>query len=373
MKASELKPVFDTTPEYGLVLEGGGARGAYQVGVWKALEEAGVKIKGLSGASVGSLNAALICMHDLDGALDLWGNLKFSQVMNADDSVMKKLLNMSLPFINTVQEVFRHVADKGIDVSPLRNLIADYVDEDKIRHSDRELYISILDIKKRRELDVDVKTLPEGEIKNYLLGSAYFPLFKNEELNGNRFMDGGLVDNVPIHPLLEHGYKDIIVIRIYGIGIDKKTKIPDDVRLHTIAPLDKNLGNILDFDGEKCRHLITQGYYDACRFLYGLDGRKYYYTKPNLTEKQALSRIYRLLYTKSDIFKKNIDITEAEYKNLRRVNERLLPHLADFLAIEKDWNYIDLYEALIEYLLGLSHFPVFDIYTFEEAEAQAYA
>ena len=40
-----MKPVLDLEREYGVVLEGGGAKGAYQIGVWKALREAGVKIK----------------------------------------------------------------------------------------------------------------------------------------------------------------------------------------------------------------------------------------------------------------------------------------------------------------------------------------
>ena len=57
-----MKPVLDLTKEYGLVLDGGGARGAYQIGAWKALREAGVKIEAVAGTSVGALNGALICM-----------------------------------------------------------------------------------------------------------------------------------------------------------------------------------------------------------------------------------------------------------------------------------------------------------------------
>jgi len=57
---------IDLEKEYGIVLEGGGARGAYQIGVWKALREAGVKIRGVAGTSVGALNGALICMDDLE-------------------------------------------------------------------------------------------------------------------------------------------------------------------------------------------------------------------------------------------------------------------------------------------------------------------
>lgn len=51
-----MQAVIDLTKEYGLVLEGGGAKGAYQIGAWKALREAGVKLKGIAGTSVGALN-----------------------------------------------------------------------------------------------------------------------------------------------------------------------------------------------------------------------------------------------------------------------------------------------------------------------------
>ena len=50
--------------EYGLVLAGGGTRGAYQVGVWKALQELNIKIKGIVGASIGALNGALFLQND---------------------------------------------------------------------------------------------------------------------------------------------------------------------------------------------------------------------------------------------------------------------------------------------------------------------
>ena len=61
-----LTPVIDTSKEYGLVLEGGGAKGAYQIGAWKALKEAGVKINAVAGTSVGALNGALICAADVE-------------------------------------------------------------------------------------------------------------------------------------------------------------------------------------------------------------------------------------------------------------------------------------------------------------------
>ena len=59
----EKTKILDPNRQYGLVLEGGGARGAYQIGAWMALRQAGIRIKGIAGASVGALNGALICMY----------------------------------------------------------------------------------------------------------------------------------------------------------------------------------------------------------------------------------------------------------------------------------------------------------------------
>ena len=80
---------LDLTKEYGIVLEGGGARGSYQIGAWKALREAGIKIRGIAGASVGALNGALICMDDLEKAEEIWENIRYSQVIDVDDDVIE--------------------------------------------------------------------------------------------------------------------------------------------------------------------------------------------------------------------------------------------------------------------------------------------
>ena len=69
-----MKPIIDLNKEYGLVFDGGGARGAYQIGAWRALSEAGVKISAGSGYfSVGALNGALVCMGEIWRKQDISG------------------------------------------------------------------------------------------------------------------------------------------------------------------------------------------------------------------------------------------------------------------------------------------------------------
>ena len=68
-----------------LVLSGGGSRGAYEIGAWQALSELGVRLDGVYGTSIGALNAALVAQGDLDDALELWRNIRVSQIMTVRD------------------------------------------------------------------------------------------------------------------------------------------------------------------------------------------------------------------------------------------------------------------------------------------------
>ena len=90
---------LDLSRGYGIVLEGGGARGSYQVGAWKALREAGILIKGIAGASVGALNGAMICMDDLERAEHIWEEICYSRVMDVDDDLMDSLKKRDLKSI----------------------------------------------------------------------------------------------------------------------------------------------------------------------------------------------------------------------------------------------------------------------------------
>ena len=124
---------IDRTKEYGLVLEGGGAKGAYQIGAWKALREAGILIKGVAGSSVGALNGALICMDDLDTAEYIWENISYSKVMDIDDNMMESVRNWDLKSIDMgllTEEIRKILHDRGLDITPLRKLISQTVDEE---------------------------------------------------------------------------------------------------------------------------------------------------------------------------------------------------------------------------------------------------
>lgn len=282
----ELK--FDTSKTYAVALEGGGARGAYQIGAWRALKEAGVKINAAAGSSVGSLNGALFAMDDLALAEELWQNMTFSKVMDVSDSEMRKLFSgrfLELDIKSVHARIKKVLKEGGFDVEPLKNLIRTYLDCEKIRNSDIRLFICTHSITDRKGLELEAKDLGDGELRDMLLASAYFPAFKHEEIGGKMYTDGGISNVLPLSPLVSRGYKNIISIRLYGLGVEKKVRLPKGTTVVEISP-NRDLGNMLNFDAEPCRKNLTLGYLDAKRMLYGLWGEKYYIDR-TLSEKDA--------------------------------------------------------------------------------------
>ncbi len=361
---------LDLTKEYGIVLEGGGARGSYQIGAWKALREAGIKIRGIAGASVGALNGALICMDDLEKAEEIWENIRYSQVIDVDDDVIetvKKLDLKSLNLVKVAEDAKKILKDKGLDITPLKNLIESVVDEDKIRSSDRELYLTTYSVTDRELLVLNAKDIPDGEIGDMLLASAYFPAFRNDKLGGKRYLDGGGWNNVPINILLEHDYKDILVIRIYGLGYDSErtTEIPEDVHVTHIAPR-QDLGGILEFDRTRARKNMTLGYYDAKRVLYGLEGRWYYLYAPESDVyyfERFLTEIEE--FTRCGLLPMPEQIPE-ELSGYRIYTEQVFPFLAQRMKLKKNWTYKELYLSFLEDTARSFRISRFHIYTSAE-------
>lgn len=363
-----MKTTFDFNKEYGIVLEGGGAKGAYQIGVWRALKECKVKIKGIAGVSVGALNGVLMCMDDVELAEDIWTNISYSKVMNVDDEDMRSIMHHDLKNIKLTKVTktsAKAVTSGGIDITPLKDLVTTYVDEQKVKESDVELIMGTLNLSDRKGVEIEAKSLEEGELRDYLIASASLPVFKQEKLQGKTFLDGGMVNNVPVDMLLKRGYQDIIVIRIYGIGIEKKVKIPEGVSIHQISPR-VELGNILEFDCLKAQRNMKIGYYDAMRLLKGLEGI-IYYLSDSFSEEEHFLRFFRmnpmikmawLEYFKEDY--------KAEELYTRKFYESILPMIADKLGLGKNWSYSFLYMSMLELAAKVLKVMKYKIYTEEE-------
>lgn len=333
-----MKLRFDPTKKYAVALAGGGARGAYQIGAWRAFEEAGLDIVAVSGTSVGALNGAMMAMKSRALAENLWTSISISQVIDYDDPQLLRALAGDfgdISFRGILRALSDLVRQRGLDVTPLRRLMAENIDEDAVRASDIELFIITYSLTERRELELRAKDLDPGTLHDMLLASAYLLSFRNEPLGGKRYTDGGIADVLPLHVLIENGYKDIIGVRLQGLGIERKVEIPPDVQVTIIEP-GFRMGRMLSFDAEKSAQHMKMGYLDAQRALYGLVGEEYYIDQ-TITERRA----YRILSNAVAGYFRDMG---AEL-NLRELNERALPRLLKGADLEAGY-----YGALIHCL-----------------------
>ena len=115
----------------GLVLEGGGAKGAYQIGAYRALTDLGMQFTGIAGTSIGALNGALIAQGDFNAMEDIWVNYDYKSFMNIDEDTYEKYKNVEMnvkSFHDVVELINKARKKQGIDISPLRKLLEEKID-----------------------------------------------------------------------------------------------------------------------------------------------------------------------------------------------------------------------------------------------------
>ena len=278
---------LDVNKTYAVALEGGGARGAYEIGVWKALQEAGIRFDAVSGTSVGALNGALMAAGDLEKAVGCWENIRLSQVIRLTPREEKRLGNLlkgkidlgEIRSFQNLQENLNQVSgivrNRGLDIAPLRQWIARIVDPAALKRSPVELYVTTVNLSDKKTQEIRIRDIPEEQICDMLMASAYHPTFRQEKLGGKYYADGGFFDTLPLHALTASGHKDIIAVRLPSVGVERIFRLPPDVKV-TLIKSRVNLGGVLNFTAEQARFDLKVGYYDGLRMLYGLKGETYY-------------------------------------------------------------------------------------------------
>lgn len=349
---------------YGLVLEGGGAKGAYHIGAYKAIKDMNIEIGGVAGTSVGALNGAAIAQDDFEKAYELWYNMCYSKVMNADDIEMKKLKKGKLTKedIKSLSERIKGVInEKGIDVTPLKDLLFELIDEDKIRNSGKDFGIVTVSLTDLKPLELYIEDIPEGKLVEYLLASAYFPAFKKEKINGKMYIDGGIYNNLPINLLSNKGYKDIIAIRTHGPGRLKKND-NSGLNIIYISPND-DLGKTLDFDGEVARKNLKLGYYDGLKALKGLKGYKYY-IESKKDEDYFIDIFLNTEENKIIEIGEILGIGDIPYR--RALFEHIIPRISDVLGLKKENTYEEIVISFLEELAIIYNIERFKVYHYDD-------
>ena len=208
--------------EYALVLQGGGTKGAYQVGIWKALNDLGIKINAITGASIGAINGALFLQDDIDMIMNVYKNIEVSDIVEIDQKIDP---NKDLFDIANIRNLFKELIDKKrLENTPIKRTIEKYIDIDKIYKSPIDFGIISFDLATKKSVELFKEDIKKEEMVDYILASSCFPIFKSQKIGDKKLLDGGIYDNTPINMLIDKGYKNIIVANIDGIGFNQKVK-----------------------------------------------------------------------------------------------------------------------------------------------------
>lgn len=266
---------------YSLVLEGGGAKGAYQVGAIKALKENGYEFDTIVGTSIGALNAAFICQGDIDKLDELWHTLSFQDLMDINNELGESLVNFNLTseIVNeAAKKAINAFKAKGIDTKNIRNILEKYIDEEKIRRSETRFGLVTYCISDMVPQKLFIEDIPKGKLIDYLMATSNLPVFKRQKIDDKKFLDGGAYDNCSVEMLYDAGYKDIVAIRIFRrrnrIRNYSKLSRKKDLNLKIILPSEE-LPFILNFESNNLKNLVDYGYVDTIKQLKGLDGNSY--------------------------------------------------------------------------------------------------
>ncbi|SKA91736.1 NTE family protein [Caloramator quimbayensis] len=263
---------------YALVLGGGGAKGAYEIGVWQALRELNIPINIVCGTSVGALNGAMIAQGDFELAKDLWTSISFESVVKVERE-LASVEEDRISLLDRMALVREAVSSGGLDTSPLKQLLNDIIDEKKIRESSIDFGLVTFSLTDFKPVKIFKKDIPEGKMVDYLLASACFPAFKPLEIDSKKYIDGGVYDNIPISLAIDRGAKKIIAVDVSGPGITRSSgKKSSDILYIKNKDI---LGGVLEFDSEKSKANMNSGYLDTLKTFGMLKGCKYYIKDEN--------------------------------------------------------------------------------------------
>ena len=236
----------------GLCLAGGGAKGAFQAGVIYGLYEKGIKFDAIAGTSIGAINGYYIYTENVNKLKEMWINIQ-------------KIGENGVKIVdNTV--------DNSLAIDELRGLINN-------SSYSKPCYINYVEVKnsKLEEKIVDISELSYEDALLSIKYSSLLPFRPSKELkpfeqfgkdlieglyDGYK-LDGGILNNVLIKPLIEDKMDKIIVITMkhdYELPEDIKNiyKEEDIIIIRPNTIFEKNA--TLRFEGEFCKKIFNEGY-----------------------------------------------------------------------------------------------------------------
>lgn len=300
-------------PKFGLVLAGGGAKGAYEAGALQYINKIGLNPHIIAGTSIGALNGAILASSN-----------DFSEGVNRVNELWEKLgqADIICPSTGAVVEIASYLARSAVptfsewivdfleatgiienrkcifDPRPIENFLREAVVPEQLRNGielwvaafpslqipgiDYDILMAAIDLFRARMGTkahwLRVQDCNDDEtLYTLLLASAAIPLaFPKRVVKDQSYVDGGLADNVPLGALAVRGITHAIVIHLENASVWDRHDFPNQTIIE-IRPVDfmnkldfpfaGDFAAMLDFSPEQIALLKKRGYQDAKYYL----------------------------------------------------------------------------------------------------------
>jgi NTE family protein len=275
---------MDEKKGIGLVLAGGGAKGAYQLGVWQALRKEKLEdlITHVAGTSVGAVNACMFAMGDIENCHGVWDTLRKEDILALEHEEGEKLIQrliFEFPVLR-LQKGFQQKLKQALSAKlasgvfsreKMREIIENHTTESVLQNSRIQAYATCFSCSQMKSISFLLNGCTKKQVESILLASSALPLvFPIETIKNERFLDGGVTDNVPVRHLYELGLRDFIVVHLSQKGLVDRAHFPG-ARFLEIVP-QNTLGNFfngtLNFDQKAIQGHIEQGEREASELFH---------------------------------------------------------------------------------------------------------
>ena len=310
-----------------VVLSGGGSKGSYEIGVWKALRRLHIKYDIVTGTSIGALNGALMTQKTYLKALYIWHKLSLEYLFEQQ------------PKSDTKKDILKLYGDNflkngGMDIKKIESIIRKAINMKRFYKSDIDYGLITYNFSTKKPLVISKKDISKDKLVDYLMASATcYPAFQMKDIDGDKYIDGGFYDNLPINLAIELGATEAIIVDLRAPGLKKLPK--GNIKTTYIEPKNR-ISFFLDFNSKQAKINMNFGYNDTMKAFKRLDGDYFTFRKDEISKfyeknKDNLSKLLGTSITKKQLLKLIEDIGK-EFK----LQEDLIYYLDDYFRIIKD-------------------------------------
>lgn len=274
-----------------IVLSGGGGKGAYQIGFWKAIRELDIKYDIITGTSIGALNGAFMVQGNYGDAVKLWYSMDYSKVI---DGGMGGSFYAPKGRKKVILKYAKGAVKGGLSVPGLERIINDNLRPDLFYSSSIDYGLVTVKFPSLKPVMISKKEIPRDLLADYLLASAScFPAFKMKEINKESYIDGGYYDNMPMDLAVKLGAEEIIGVDLRAPG--KKRKLKNANIPITMISSKNGIGNFLVLEKMQARRAMKLGYNDTMKTFEKLEGDYFTFKKGSL--KRNYDRLNERFYS----------------------------------------------------------------------------